>query len=198
MLCACVLSHFSHVQLLATLWTITLQIPLSTGFSRQEYWSGLQCLPPGDLPNSRIEVPKKNKERNHPCGYTYHFIISCSLFNPLQSSFHPQHSLATAPLTVTSFSVCQGQCSVIISWDPLAAAFNTHGCSLLEKHCPFSTSTTPHPTEFCIPPIHWQLLFICLCWVFLLSSLLCLGVWSSHLFSSYTLSDEWIKSCNFK
>ena len=44
-----VLSHFSHVQLFATLWTLALQAPLSTGFSRQEYWSGLLCPSPGDL-----------------------------------------------------------------------------------------------------------------------------------------------------
>ena len=37
---ACVLSHFSCVQLFATLWTISQQAPLSMGFSRQEYWSG--------------------------------------------------------------------------------------------------------------------------------------------------------------
>ena len=35
-----VLSHFSHVQLFVTLWTIAHQVPLSMGFSRQEYWSG--------------------------------------------------------------------------------------------------------------------------------------------------------------
>ena len=29
---------------------------LSMEFSRQEYWSGLQCLPPGDLPNGEIEL----------------------------------------------------------------------------------------------------------------------------------------------
>ena len=39
----------------ATLWTVALQAPLSTGFSRQEYWSGLPCPPPGDLPDSGIE-----------------------------------------------------------------------------------------------------------------------------------------------
>ena len=33
----------------------SLQAPLSMGFSRQEYWSGLPCLPPGDLPNLGIE-----------------------------------------------------------------------------------------------------------------------------------------------
>ena len=43
------LSHFSHVQLFVTLWTVACQAPLSMGFSRQEYWSGLPCPPPGDL-----------------------------------------------------------------------------------------------------------------------------------------------------
>ena len=42
--CACVLSHFSCVQLFAMLWTITHQAPLTMGFSRQEYWSGLHAF----------------------------------------------------------------------------------------------------------------------------------------------------------
>ena len=45
----------SHVQLFATPWTIAHQAPLSMGFSRQEYWSGLPCSPPGDLPNPGIK-----------------------------------------------------------------------------------------------------------------------------------------------
>ena len=53
--CACVLSHFSHVQLLATLWTVAHQDPLSMRFFRQEYWSGLPCPPPGDFPNPEIK-----------------------------------------------------------------------------------------------------------------------------------------------
>ena len=79
----CVLSHFSHVQLFTTLWTVAYQTSLSMGFSRQEYWSGLPCPPPGDLHDARIElVPlmfpgltgmffttraylKKNKTKNH-------------------------------------------------------------------------------------------------------------------------------------
>ena len=48
----CVLGHFSRVQLFVTLWTVAYQVPLSMGFSRQEYWSGLPCPLPGDLPNS--------------------------------------------------------------------------------------------------------------------------------------------------
>ena len=38
-----------------TLWTVAHQSPLSMGFSRQEYWSGLPCLPPGDLPDPGIK-----------------------------------------------------------------------------------------------------------------------------------------------
>ena len=49
------LSHFSHVWLFATLWTIAHQAPLSMGFSKQEYWSGLPFPSPGDLPNLGIE-----------------------------------------------------------------------------------------------------------------------------------------------
>ena len=51
-----VLSRFSHVQLFATLWTVAHQASLSMGFSRQEYWSGLPCPPPGDLPDPGIET----------------------------------------------------------------------------------------------------------------------------------------------
>ena len=52
----CVLSHLSHVQLFAALWTVAHQAPLSMGFSRQEYWSGLPCPPPGDFPDPQIET----------------------------------------------------------------------------------------------------------------------------------------------
>ena len=51
----CVLSHFSPVQLFVTLWTVACQAPLSIGFSRQEYWSGLPCPPAGDLADPGIE-----------------------------------------------------------------------------------------------------------------------------------------------
>ena len=50
-----VLSHFSCVQLYATLWIVAHQALLSMGFSRQEYWTGLPCPPPGNLLNPGIE-----------------------------------------------------------------------------------------------------------------------------------------------
>ena len=47
--------HLSHVQLFATPWTTAHQAPLSIGFSKQEYWSGLPFPSPGDLPNPVIK-----------------------------------------------------------------------------------------------------------------------------------------------
>ena len=45
----------SRVHLFANPWTVAQQAPLSMGFSRQEYWSGLPFPSPGDLPDPGIE-----------------------------------------------------------------------------------------------------------------------------------------------
>jgi len=58
LLTPCVLSHFSQFWLFMTLWTVARQASLSTGFSRQEYWSefmSLPCPPAGDLPDPGIK-----------------------------------------------------------------------------------------------------------------------------------------------
>ena len=52
---AFMLSHFSCVWLFVILWSRVCQAPLSMGFSRQEYWSGLPSPPPGGLPDPEIE-----------------------------------------------------------------------------------------------------------------------------------------------
>ena len=52
---ACMLSRFSQVCLFVTLWIVAHQTPLTMGFSRQEYWSGLPRPPLGDLPDPGIE-----------------------------------------------------------------------------------------------------------------------------------------------
>ena len=51
----CVLSRFSHVPLFVTPLTAACQYPLSMGFSREEFCSGLPCPPPGDLPHPGIK-----------------------------------------------------------------------------------------------------------------------------------------------
>ena len=59
--CICPCDHFSsvlsfkHVQIFAILQTVACQDPLSMRFLRQEYWSGLQFPPPGDLSNPGIK-----------------------------------------------------------------------------------------------------------------------------------------------
>ena len=51
-LCCC---SVAQLYLFVTLWTVAHQAPLSMGFSRQEYWSGLPFPSPGDLPDPGIE-----------------------------------------------------------------------------------------------------------------------------------------------
>ena len=55
-MCVCMLSHLSRVQLFVTPWTVAFQAPLSMGFSRQEYWSGLPFPSSGDFPDPVIEL----------------------------------------------------------------------------------------------------------------------------------------------
>ena len=52
---ACVLSHVSRVRLFVTSRSTARQAPPSMGLSRQEYWSGMPCPPPGGLPDPGIE-----------------------------------------------------------------------------------------------------------------------------------------------
>ena len=54
----------SRVRLFVTLWTVARQAPLSTGFSRQEYWSGLPFPSPGDLPDPGIKPGSPALEAN--------------------------------------------------------------------------------------------------------------------------------------
>ena len=53
--CTVLCSFASIVRLSVTLWTVAHQTLQSMGFSRQEYWSGLPCPPPGELPDPGIE-----------------------------------------------------------------------------------------------------------------------------------------------
>ena len=53
--CVCAVSHFSRIWLFVILWTVALQAPLSIGFAKQEYWSGLPFPSPGDIPNPGIK-----------------------------------------------------------------------------------------------------------------------------------------------
>ena len=94
-----VLSHFSCVWLSATLWTVACQVPLSMGFSRQEYWRGLLFPSPGDLPASGIETSPT---------VTSIAQVSCSV---VSDSLRP-HGLQQARLPCPSSTpgVCSNSC----------------------------------------------------------------------------------------
>ena len=64
---------------LATLWTIAHRVPLSMAFSRQEYWSGLSCPPPGYLPDPRTEPEFMSPTLPGGCFTTSTTYESCSV-----------------------------------------------------------------------------------------------------------------------
>ena len=86
---------FSHVWLFVTSWTLAHQAPLSMEFSRQEYWSGLPFLSPGDLPSPGIEptplgAPTLAGEFFHPCatGEALQYLMSTKS-KPRKESYYP-------------------------------------------------------------------------------------------------------------
>ena len=78
--CAFLLSRFSHFQLCVTLWIVACQSPISMGFSRQAYQSGLPRPPPGDLSNLGIEPLSLTVFRRLLVLYQY-----CHLRSPTQA-----------------------------------------------------------------------------------------------------------------
>ena len=109
----CVLSH---VWLFLTPWTVAHQVPLSMGFSRQEYWSGLPFPPPGNLLNSEIkpessalvggffttEPPGKPQIIYNLCQRGYFWILS------IEDSIH---QIVLAPIFLGSKITVDGACS---------------------------------------------------------------------------------------
>ena len=84
----CMPSHFSTVQLFVTPWTVVLWAPLSMGFSRQEYWSGLPCLLQGVFPTLEL---------NPRCWHFPHWQVG-SL--PLVAPGKPKHIVHGATVIV--------------------------------------------------------------------------------------------------
>ena len=97
-------SHCSPVRLFVTPCSVAHQAPLSMGFSRQEYWSGLSCSPPGDLfkeikPRSLMSpslagslplVSPSSKTFSSPQKKTLYTLSSHSSFYPPPSPWQPQ------------------------------------------------------------------------------------------------------------
>ena len=80
----------SRVQLFTTPWTVACQTPLSMGFSRHEYWSGLLCLSPGDLPDPGIKprspAPQADSLPSEPPGKPFSSVCVTSYKEPKTSA----------------------------------------------------------------------------------------------------------------
>ena len=80
-----VLLSQSPAQLFDTPWSVVHQVLLSVGFPRQEYWSGLPYLPPGDLPEASTKVEKAIHNISFIC-----YLKLCSPYS--EFSNHPKSS----------------------------------------------------------------------------------------------------------
>ena len=95
--CVCVRAQsLSHVQLFETPWTVACQAPLSMGFFRQEYWSGLQFPAPGDLPVPGIKPG-----------------------SPALQALSHQGIVRTVNQDLQCTQVCQPNCSVYVQYNML-------------------------------------------------------------------------------
>ena len=126
-------SHFNPVLLFATPETIAYQAPLSMGFSRHEYWSGLPCLPPGDLPNP---------------GFKAMSLMSLALaggFFTTRATWeaHPPQSCFTR-----RFFPLLGLRSIPLRLAPRRLTYGRHGYHVIQKHLT-SHQTKQKKITFC-------------------------------------------------
>ena len=110
------ISHSSCGWLFETPRIIAHQAPLSIGFSRQEYWSGLPCPPPGDLPNAG------NKPRSPAWQILYHLSHQESP-RILEWVVYPFSSGSSRPRNWTRVSCNAGR--FFTSWAARKAPFDT-------------------------------------------------------------------------
>ena len=124
----CMLSHFICVQFFATPWTVARQSPLSTGCSRQEYWSGLPGPSPGDLPDPEIE----------PSSLTS---------SALAGRFFNTSATREAPINNTAKAIWQ-----CVGWEPRLTLLSL-GTNRIYKYVPrtFVCRGLADCTSLCIP-----------------------------------------------
>ena len=136
-----VVQSLSHVWLCVTPWTVACEAPLSMGFPRQEYWSGLPFPSQSHLPNPRIEFVSPALADGffptEPPGTFYHSKTNAFLIIKINDSYSLRwtgKSGALGPLALSwipsSLLVCPGfGISKAGQWCPLTnAGFPAHLC----------------------------------------------------------------------
>ena len=166
--CMCVLRHHRPF---ATSWTVAHQVPLSMGFFRQEYWSGLPFPPPGDLPDPGITASA--------CVHC----VSCIAggFFPAEPLGKPHyHPYLQSPLLLakdgylwTTVAICQNhspQHCVLLSlhlhvWITglVSSASDTIQVALLDTGHLLSITFTPCKSLVFLP-LHWGPRTLCAWW----------------------------------
>ena len=117
----------SHVWLFAISWTVACQVPLSMGFPRQEYWSGLPFPPPGDLPNPGIEpsspvVPSCQADSYHWATWETHLTDWLFSRSAVSDSLRP-HGLQHARLPCPPSSrACSNSCPLSRWYHPTVSS----------------------------------------------------------------------------
>ena len=125
-------SHFSRVLLFVTPWTISCQAPLSMRFSRQEYWSGLPCPPPEDLPDPGIEPESLTSPALAPSGKPQAWgRLSLLASRSRESSLHGGSSSGSPSLGSSGGLLYCRYYRGLFSGQPGSAAAIQHGLSLL-------------------------------------------------------------------
>ena len=123
-----------------TLWTVALEAPLSTGFSRQEYWTGFPCPPPGGLSEPGIE----------PTSLTSPALIggffTCSTIGEAQNSCMAKPKYKKGWWIWDSFPGSKGN---QFSKNTYIPCFSVHKCDCAMPCCVF---TVAWASGACTPP----------------------------------------------
>ena len=105
----------SHARLFVISWTVARQAPLSVGFSRQKYWSGLPCPSPGDLPDPGIEPA--SPESSASTGGLFTTVPPGKPWKPQRGLLAPLWSSFTSFYSPTFMSVHPGSLAVLYMAD---------------------------------------------------------------------------------
>ena len=136
--------HVSHSVMSdsTTVWTVACQASLSTGFSRQEYWSGLPFPSPGDLPNPGIEPGSPALEAD---ALTSFLGPSCSLLISYLHCFSFS-SVAQSCLTLCDLMDCNTPGFLIHHQPPGFTQTHVHQVSdAIQPSHPLSSPSPPAP-----------------------------------------------------
>ena len=96
--CVRVCCYFCHIRLYVTLWTVAHEAPLSMGYSRHEYWSGLPYPPPGGRSDPGIKP------------VSFMSLVSSGQFFTTSTTWE-------APYKFTGFKYCKIFCNIKLAWN---------------------------------------------------------------------------------